>query len=185
MTENSNQGGGSCATIVTQGKCKLIANFSATMVTSLPSHYFRLSLSLSHRAHLTHALPIIGLRSFVLGPEFSIFRRAARATWKSGNKEGEKNFWQRKVWTHCQFQRHSGDLFVNEETGSVKGETKARIFGKGKCKLIANCANFWQGKCKFIANFSATMVTSLPSLSLSLSLSLPLCLCLSPSVPHA
>ena len=23
---------------------------------------------------------------------------------------------------------------------------KVRIFGKGKCKLIANCANFWQGK---------------------------------------
>ena len=54
-----------------------------------------------------------------------------------------------------------------------------RIFGKGKCKLIANCANFWQGKCNFIANFSATMVTSLPSLSLSLSLSLYLSLYLS------
>ena len=48
--------------------CKFIANFSATMVTSLPSHYFRLSLSLSlsHRLYLTHnigsasALPIIG-----------------------------------------------------------------------------------------------------------------------------
>ena len=51
-----------------------------------------------------------------------------------------------------------------------------RIFGKGKCKLIANCANFWQGKCKFIANFSAKMVTSLPSLSLSLSLSVSLSL---------
>ena len=50
-----------------KGKCK----FSATMVTSLPSHYFRLttsvslSLSLSHRLYLTHnigsasALPII------------------------------------------------------------------------------------------------------------------------------
>ena len=45
----------------------VIANFSATMVTSLPSHYFRLtlSLSLSHRLYLTHnigsasALPII------------------------------------------------------------------------------------------------------------------------------
>ena len=58
-----------------------------------------------------------------------------------------------------------------------------RIFGKGKCKLIANCANFWQGKCKFIANFSAKMVTSLPSLSLSLSLCISLSL--SPKVPHA
>ena len=40
-----------------------------------------------------------------------------------------------------------------------------RIFGKGKCKLIAN--------------FSVTMVTSLPSLSLSLSLSLSVSLSLS------
>ena len=45
--------------------------------------------------------------------------------------------------------------------GSVKGEMKS--------------ANFV--KCKLIANFSATMVTSLPSLSLYLSLS--------PSAPHA
>ena len=54
---------------------------------------------------------------------------------------------------------------------------KVRIFGKGKCKLVAICANFWQRKCKLIANFSATMVTSLPSVSVSLSLSL--------KVPHA
>ena len=45
---------------------------------------------------------------------------------------------------------HRGDLSVKGETGSVKGETISAIFGKGKCK--------------FIANFSATMVTSLPSL---------------------
>ena len=52
------------------GKCKFIANFSATMVTSLPSHYFRfttsvsllpshyfrLTLSLSHRLYLTHSI---------------------------------------------------------------------------------------------------------------------------------
>ena len=42
---------------------------------------------------------------------------------------------------------------------------------------------FGKGKCKFIANFSATMVTSLPSLSISLSVSLSLSL--SPKVPHA
>ena len=48
-----------------KGKCKLIANFSATMVTSLPSFSVSLSLSLSHRKYLTHnigsasALPII------------------------------------------------------------------------------------------------------------------------------
>ena len=45
------------------------------------------------------------------------------------------------------FQRHNGDLSVKGETGSVEGEKrKVRIFGKGKCKLIANCVNFWQGK---------------------------------------
>ena len=52
-----------------------------------------------------------------------------------------------------------------------------QISGKGRCELIANCANFWhcaifgKGKCKLIANFSATMVTSLPSVSLCISLS--------------
>ena len=45
---------------------------------------------------------------------------------------------------------------------SVKSSPIVRIFGKGKRKLIAN--------------FSATMVTSLPSLSLSLSLSVSLSL---------
>ena len=64
-----------------------------------------------------------------------------------------------------------------------------RIIGKGKCKLIATCAIFGKEKCKFIANFSATMVTSLPSISLSLSLSLSvslsLSLSLSSKLPHA
>ena len=54
-----------------------------------------------------------------------------------------------------------------------------RIFGKGKCKLIASVRIFGMGKCKFIANFSVKMVTSLPSLSLSLSLSLSVSLSLS------
>ena len=48
---------------------------------------------------------------------------------------------------------------------SVSSSRIVRIFGKEKCK--------------FIANFSATMVTSLPSLSVCLYLSL------SPKVPHA
>ena len=64
-----------------------------------------------------------------------------------------QNFWQRKVWTHCDFQCHNGD-----QRRELREKRKVRIFGKGKCKLIAN--------------FSATMVTSLPSVSLSLSLSL-------------
>ena len=67
-----------------KGKCKFIANFSATMVTSLPSISLSLYLSLSHQKYLTHnigsasALPIIGQDSIIcLG--FSITRRAARA----------------------------------------------------------------------------------------------------------
>ena len=62
-----------------------------------------------------------------------------------------------------------------------------RFFGKGKCELTGIVRIFGFGKCKLIANFSATMITSLPSISLSLSvsLSLSLSLSLSPSVPHA
>ena len=40
---------------------------------------------------------------------------------------------------------HFFDFFG--EKGRREGRIeKVRIFGKGKCKLIANCANFWQGK---------------------------------------
>ena len=79
------------------------------------------------------------------------------------------------------------------------------VFGSRKCELSANQerrnegASFWQEKvqnsspilrcillarksAKLTANFSATMVTSLPSISLSLSLSLSLCLSLSLSL---
>ena len=80
--------------------------------------------------------------------ECELFRRVQR-------------IWQRKVWTQC----HSrGDY-----------EKEVRIFGKEKCKTLRQ----YQGALhilarkseKLIANFSATKVTSLPSLSLSLSLS--------------
>ena len=60
-------------TFLARRSAKLIANFSAIMVTSLPSFslslYLSLSLSLSHRMYLTHnigsasALPIIGSAS--------------------------------------------------------------------------------------------------------------------------
>ena len=49
-----------------------------------------------------------------------------------------------------------------------------RIFGQGKCELTAIVRIFGTGKCKLIANFSATMMTSLPSISLSLCISLSL-----------
>ena len=51
-----------------------------------------------------------------------------------------------------------------------------RIFGKGSVSSSPIVRIFGKGKCKFIANFSATMVTSLPSLSVCLSLSLSLSL---------
>ena len=94
-----------------------------------------------------------------------------RFVWESRNKEGEF-FWQRKVWTHCEFQRHNGDHLRRERREVWREKRKLQIFGKGKRKLIANCANFGKGKCKLVANFNETMMTSLPSLSLSLSLSL-------------
>ena len=68
------------------------------------------------------------------------------------------------------------------ETGSVKGEMKSVNFiGKGKCKLSATMVRplRGKGKCEFIDNFSATMVTSFPSISLCLSVSLSLSLSLS------
>ena len=90
-----------------------------------------------------------------------------RVTWESRNKEGEI-FWQQKVSAHCEFQRHNGDHLRRERWEVWREKRKVRIFGKGKCKLIAN--------------FSTTMVTSLPSLSLSLSLSLSVSLSLSLSL---
>ena len=71
-----------------KGKCELIANFSATMVTSLP--FF--SLSLSHRAHLTHniesasALPIS-----MLEIEKEILREVARGDKPYLRKSTERN----------------------------------------------------------------------------------------------
>ena len=64
----------------------------------------------------------------------------------------------------CEGRNEKCEFLARE---GVSSSPIVRIFGKGKCK--------------FIANFSATMVTSLPSISLSLSLSLSL----SPKVPHA
>ena len=68
-----------------KGKWEFIANFSATMVTSLPSLSvcISLSLSLSHRKYLTHnigsasALPIINTKK-LLEIEKEIVREVAR-----------------------------------------------------------------------------------------------------------
>ena len=57
----------------------------------------------------------------------------------------------------CELRNEKCEFFARESVSSLP---IVRIFGKGKCK--------------FIANFSATLVTSHPSLSVSLSLSLSL-----------
>ena len=106
-------------------------------------------------------------------------RRGARAIWKRGNKEGEKNFgiglsvnslriWAPQWWPlregrdgKCEGRNEKCEFLARE---SVSSSPIVRIFGKWKCEFIAN---------------RATMVTSLPSLSLSLSLSVSLSLSLS------
>ena len=55
-----------------------------------------------------------------------------------------------------------------------RGETKVQIFGKAKCKTLRQFQRFGKESANFFANFSATKVTSLPSISLSLSLYLSL-----------
>ena len=59
------------------------------------------------------------------------------------------------------------------------GETEVQFFWQGKAQNsspILRCTFLARRSAKLIANFSATMVTSLPSLSLSLSLSVSLSL---------
>ena len=78
---------------------------------------------------------------------FSITRRAARAIWKRGNKAwGRKNFWKWKCELIANFSVTMVTSPRRERREVWREKRKVRIFGKGKCKLIANCANFWQGK---------------------------------------
>ena len=103
------------------------------------------SLSLSHRAYLTHnigsasALPIIviprtiGNRLHWAGFDHlclvfdhsSRGSRRSRESRKTRNKEGEI-FWQRKVWTHCEFQRHNGDHLRRD--GKCEGRNERAEF---------------------------------------------------------
>ena len=120
--------------------------------------------------------------SFVLGFRSLVARLVPFE--RGGTKpEGEKNFGNGKYreliappwWPlregrdgKCEGRNEKCEFLARE---SVSSSPIVRIFAKGKCK--------------FIANFSATMVTSLPSLSLSVCLYLSLSLSLSPKVPHA
>ena len=88
---------------------------------------------------------------------------------------GRTNFWQWKVWISANFSATMVTSPWRKRREVWREKRKVRIFGKGKCKLIA-VRIFGKGKCKFIANFSSTMVTSLPSISLSLSLCISLSL---------
>ena len=60
-----------------------------------------------------------------------------------------------------------------------KEKRKVRVFGKGKCKLIANCANFWQRESVNSSPILARQWWRHFRLSLSVSLSLSLSLSLS------
>ena len=71
---------------------------------------------------------------------------------------------------------HRGDLSVKGETGSVKGETIVRIFGKGSANLSPILARQWWRHFRL-----TTSVSLLPSHYFRLTLSLSL----SPIVPHA
>ena len=155
--------------------------------------HFRLSLSLSlspnvphaqyrkrFRASYNSALPIIALGriwSFVLGFRSVVARLVP---FERGGTKRAKNvlamesvnslrisapqWWPLREGRDgkCEGRNEKCEFLARE---SVSSSPIVRIFGKGKCK--------------FIANFSATMVTSLPSFSVSLSLSLSL------KVPHA
>ena len=44
-------------------------------------------------------------------------------------ERGRTNFWQWKVWTQCEFQRHHGDLSVKEKREVWREKRKVRIFG--------------------------------------------------------
>ena len=66
--------------------------------------------------------------------------------------------------------------------GKIEGRNeKCEFLARESVRSSPIVGIFGKGKCEFIANFSATMVTSLPSVSLCISLSLSL----SPKVPHA
>ena len=162
------------------------------MVTSLPSFSLSLSLSLSLCISLSlspkvpHAQYRKRFRAsynrtgqdLIICLGFSITRRAARAIWKRGNKEGEKflavesvnslrisapQWWPLREGRDgkCEGRNEKCEFLARE---SVSSSPIVRVFGKWKCEFIAN---------------RATMVTSLPSLSLSLYLSLSLSLSLS------
>ena len=142
------------------------------MVTSLPSVSVSLSLSLSPKVPHAHYRKRFRAsynrtgQNLIICLGFSITRRAARAIQE---RVGTK----RANFLATESVNFSATM-VRQEVWREK--RKLRFFGKGKCELTAIVLIFGMGKCKFIANFSATMMTSLPSIFLSLSLCISLSL---------
>ena len=168
-------------TFLARRSAKLIANFSATMVTSLPSFS---SLSLSPNVPHAHigsasALPVI----------FSIFstRKKNGATGNSIVCFPASIPCQSRHLTVRRMRTVSKSTFLAAEKCELsaiqEGEkTEVQFFWQGKAQNsspILRCTFLARRSAKLIANFSATMVTSLPSFSLSLYLSLSLSLSLS------
>ena len=125
-------------TFLARRSAKLIANFSATMVTSLPSFSLSLSLciSLSHRMYLTHnigsasALPIISLS----------LRLHASYSHLGPMRVKRKHRWRctcfREVSSLTRFQR-TGDGRVHRLLGT---SMKANIFLQGgRAQCIRPC----------------------------------------------
>ena len=89
-----------------------------------------------------------------------------------------QTFWQRKVWARYQFQC---TLREEKQRERVWGqEPQSWPLGKDITKMWI----FGEGKCELVAYFSATVMTSLPSLCLSVCLSLSLSFSLSLSLSH-
>ena len=155
-------------TFLARRSAKLVANFSATMVTSLPSFSLciSLSLSVSHRMYLTHnigsasALPIIMYELAVCS---------------DGMTEAQPRSFRQN--------RPASEYITTESVNSApikRGETEVQICWQGKAQssspiLRCTCTFLARRSAKLVANFSATMVTSLPSFSLCISLSLTEC----------
>ena len=103
-----------------------------------------------------------------------------RSKTKNANCFEERNiFGNRK----CELSPSRGEKlrckFLARKSAKIFANTKVQIFGKERCKTHRQFQRLATKGAKFLANFSATKVTSLPSLLLSLSLSLCVSLSLS------
>ena len=170
-------------------KCEFLARESVSSSPILARQWWRhfrlslsvslsLSLSLSHQKYLTHNIGLGRIWSFVFGFRSLVARlapfervRTKRAKiFLATESVNPLRISAPQLWPLTSLSEGRDGKC---EGKNEKCEFLARESVNSSCEFLA------KGTCKFIANFSATMVTSLPSLSVSLSLSL------SPKVPHA